>query len=109
VYANPADGPDAVRKHVEAFAYPMDAVRDPRHELVRLAKATVTPEAVVFDTGRRVAYRGRIDDRYVDFGVDRQAPTRRDLEEALVALLAGTPVREPITRAVGCLLADMRP
>jgi len=106
VYPNPSESPEAVRSHVEAFAYPMPALRDPRHQLVELAKATVTPEAAVFDTGGRLLYHGRIDDRHVEIGLDRQAPTRRDLEETLAAILTGRRVPQPATPAVGCFLAD---
>lgn len=109
VYPNPADSAAAIRDHRRAFRYPMEALRDPRHDLVRLAKATVTPEAAVFDPSRRLLYRGRIDDRYLQLGIDRQTATRRDLEAALTATLAGKPVAEAITRAVGCLIADMQP
>lgn len=109
VYPNPADSASAIRDHRRAFGYPMEALRDPRHDLVRLVKATVTPEAAVFDLSQRLLYRGRIDDRYVELGIDRQTATRRDLEAALAATLAGKPVAEVITRAVGCLIADMQP
>lgn len=106
VYPNPSESNEAVRAHIEAFAYPMLALRDPRHELVKLAKATVTPEAAVFGRSGRLLYHGRIDDRYVELGLHRQAPTRADLEEALSAIVAGKPVPQPATPAVGCFLAD---
>ena len=106
VYPNPGDTPDAIRGHQKAFGYPMAALRDPRQEFVRLANVTVTPEAAVFDRGGRIIYRGRIDDRYVDFGVDRQTPSSHDLEDALAATLAGKTVPHPTTRAIGCTLAD---
>jgi hypothetical protein len=106
VYPNPADSPAAIRDHLKAFGYPMRALRDPRHELVELTKATVTPEAAVFNVAGRIVYRGRIDDRYVDFGVQRPAPTRHDLEDALTAVLAGKPVLHPTTQALGCFIAD---
>jgi tetratricopeptide (TPR) repeat protein len=106
VYANPSDRPQAIRQHVTTFGYPAEAVRDPRHALVRRAQATVTPEAAVFDAMGRLAYRGRIDDRYVDFGVDRPAPTQRDLLDALTAVLDGKPVTTPTTRAIGCFIVD---
>ena len=106
VYPNPGDTPDSIRDHRKAFGYPMAALRDPRQEFVRLANVTVTPEASVFDRGGRIIYRGRIDDRYVDFGVDRQAPSSHDLEDALAATLAGKTVPHPTTRAIGCTLAD---
>jgi hypothetical protein len=61
----------------------------------------------VIDAKGSVAYRGRIDDRYVDFGVDRPTPTTRDLDLALTNLLAGQPIEPKTTRAVGCFLTDL--
>lgn len=109
VYPNPADSSAAIRDHVKAFDYPVHALRDPNHELVKLAHATVTPEAAVFDRGRALAYHGRIDDRYVSIGVERPAATRHDLADAITAALAGQPVREASTQAVGCYIADFVP
>jgi hypothetical protein len=109
VYPNPAESDEAVRDHAAAFRFPGRVVRDPRHALVRRAKATVTPEAAVFEAGGRILYRGRIDDRHVNFGVDRPAATTRDLDDALAAVVAGRAVAQPETRAVGCFLADLLP
>jgi redoxin len=106
VFANPHDTPAAVRDHTKAFGYRMEIVLDPRQDLVKRTGATVTPEAAVFDRAGRLVYRGRIDDRYPELGVDRQTPTTHDLEDAVTATLAGRPVARPITRAVGCYLAD---
>lgn len=106
VFANPADRPSAIRDHVRAFDLPTNVLHDPRQDLVRRTKVTVTPEAAVLDSRGRIVYRGRIDDRYVDLGVDRQTPTTRDLEDAIVATLAGKAVANPVTQAVGCFLAD---
>ena len=105
VYPNPADAPPAIRTHHREFAYPMSALRDPRGELVALTGATVTPEAAVFHK-RTLVYRGRIDDRFVAFGVERPAATERDLENALNAILAGRPVVRATTPAIGCFLSD---
>ncbi len=106
VYPNPAESPAAIREHLKAFGYPVHALRDPRHELVKLARAVVTPEAAVFDRGRQLAYHGRLDDRYVSLGIERPAPTRHDLADALSAILADRPVNDPVTQAVGCYIAD---
>jgi hypothetical protein len=108
VYPNPNESAADVRAHVESFSLPGEVVRDPRHIVVNLIGAVVTPEAAVLDADGRVVYRGRIDDRYTDFGVDRQDPTRRDLEDAITALLAGRPVATPVTPAVGCFIADVK-
>jgi len=109
VYANPAERADAIRAHLKRFDYPVAALRDPHHDLVRHLGVTVSPEAAVIDPRGRTVYRGRIDDRYVEFGVDRPMPTRRDLEDALSAIVAGKPVPTPATRAIGCVLADFSP
>jgi hypothetical protein len=98
---------EAIKKHLQDFAYPGQAVRDPEHHLVRLTHAEVTPEAVVFNQDREIMYRGRIDDTYVDFGQARPAPTRRDLAEALDATLEGRPVAQPETKAIGCYIDDL--
>jgi len=106
VFCDPAETSERVRAHVAEFALPMRALRDPRHELVRAAGATVTPEAVLVGADGAIAYRGRIDDRFVDFGETRPAPTRRDLRDAIEALLAGKPVAARETPAVGCAIAE---
>ncbi|MHC5004134.1 MAG: redoxin domain-containing protein [Planctomycetota bacterium] len=107
VYPDPDTTAAEIRTHLEAYDYPCDAARDPRHALVDLVQATVTPEAAVFDTDRRMVYRGRIDDRYVDFGQARPAPTTHDLERAIEAALAGTTVADPRTSAIGCFIVDL--
>ena len=90
-----------------AFAYAgREAVRDPDLALVKFTGATITPEAAVV-VGGKVVYRGRIDDRYVDLGVERPSPTTHDLVDALTAVLAGKPVARATTQAVGCFIADL--
>ena len=107
VYPNPADQAAAIHEHMTAFSYAgaMEALRDPLHALVKFTKATVTPEAAVV-AGGRVVYRGRIDDRYVELGLERPAPTQHDLANALTAVLAGKRVPQATTQAVGCFIAD---
>ena len=56
---------------------------------------------------RRMVYRGRIDDRHVAFGRARPAPTTRDLEEVLEAIVEGKPVTATTTTAVGCFISDL--
>jgi hypothetical protein len=106
VYPNPGDTPDAVRDHLKAFGYPVHALLDPRHELVKLTGVTVTPEAAVYDKARALAYHGRIDDKYVSLGVERPAATRHDLADALAAVVAGRAPAAASAAPVGCFIAD---
>jgi hypothetical protein len=57
--------------------------------------------------GPRMLYRGRIDDRYVDFGRARPAPTTRDLREVLQALAAGSTLTLRTTPVVGCFIPPL--
>jgi hypothetical protein len=106
VYPVPGDSEEKIREHKKKFAYQLDAVRDNGLTLVKLTGATVTPEVAVM-RGTELLYRGRIDDRYVEFGKDRARPTTRDLEDALTAAVAGRPVAVKETRAVGCIISDL--
>jgi Redoxin len=108
VYPNPADTSAIIRAHLSAFGYPDIALRDSHHDLVKLAGPTVTPEAAVFDAKGNLVYRGRIDDRFVELGRERPAPTKHDLEDALASTLAGKPVAPSSTQAFGCFISDLR-
>jgi len=107
VYPNPADKRDPIVEHLRAFAYggAVSALRDPTHTLVKDSGVTVTPEAAVY-AGGRIVYHGRIDDRYVDLGLERPAATVHDLADALTAVLAGRAVTHGVTQAVGCYISD---
>jgi thiol-disulfide isomerase/thioredoxin len=109
VYPNPGDDDAAVRQHLKDFGYPAIGERDVDHTLVKMAGATITPEAAVFDAQQRLVYRGRIDDRHVELGRERPSATQHDLRNALTALLAGETVDNARTQAVGCFIADMKP
>ena len=102
VYGEGDLAPEEARKHARDFGYRCPALLDPPHALARLAGATVAPEAAVISAKREVLYRGRIDDRAASLGVHRAEPRERDLRAALDAILAGKPVRERFTKAIGC-------
>jgi hypothetical protein len=110
VYADPATNEEAARRHREAFELPITAVLDHSHRLVRLAGATTVPEAVVFagrGDKRRMAYRGRIDDRFPALGVIRAEPARHDLKCVLDSLLSGQVTEFPSQAAVGCPIPNL--
>jgi hypothetical protein len=86
----------------------MTAAIDRDRTLAHRARASVTPEAVLIDSKGEIRYRGRIDNRYVDFGKPRRVVTTFDLRDALEAVLAGKSVAHPETTAVGCYIAPRR-
>jgi len=108
VYPDPDESAQMIEKHLREYSYPFPGLRDPKHELVKLADAKITPEAAVFDTKGKLLYHGRIDDRYVDFGKARLAATVHDLEQALEAIATGKPAPAAGGPAIGCFIADLK-
>ena len=107
VYPDKGESVEGIRRHVAEYNYPGEPLRDPNRELARVAQASVTPEAAVFLPGKRLVYHGRIDDRVVDFGKVRPQASSHDLEDALEAVLAGRPVAQASTKAIGCYISDL--
>jgi hypothetical protein len=107
VYSVATDTAAAIEDHLKAFQLPIPAVRDPSHSLAVRCGVTTTPHVAVFlADGETPAYSGRIDDRYVDFGVDRQTPTTHDLENTLEAILAGGKIAVATTPVIGCPIGE---
>jgi hypothetical protein len=106
VYVESDLTPEQARQHARDYGYKSGGLLDPQHVLVKAAGATISPEVAVFSPSGDVLYRGRIDDRVVDFGKHRVKPTRRDLRLTLDAILAGKPVQARLTKAVGCYIPE---
>jgi len=102
VHTNPDETPEAIDQHAREYGYTCSVLIDHGQRLVRRLGLTITPEAVVLDAAGRMVYRGRIDDRNVDFGKARPVASRRDLAETLDALLAGKKMTRRTTKAIGC-------
>lgn len=94
-----------VAAHLREFQFPLPAVLDPELKLAERTGATTMPEACVLSPAGEILYRGRIDDRAVKLGTVRLEPRVRDLRLALDAVLAGKPVAEKYTQAIGCYIS----
>jgi hypothetical protein len=108
VYPDPAATSQGIREHVTEYSFPGTVLRDPHHQLVKLARATVAPEAAVFDPAGHLVYHGRIDDQWLNPGKARPAAQTHDLENAISAVLAHRLPAQAETNAVGCWLADVQ-
>lgn len=110
VYPGADETAAAIGQHLKDYGYELNALRDPRHALVKLSGVTVTPAVAVFKPAKnRVGaplYHGRIDDRYLAFGRVRPVPTTRDLEAVLEDLAHGKQVEPRATTAVGCFISQ---
>lgn len=104
VHVDPDLTPADAQQHAKEFGYGCPVLLDPKHRLVKLTQATVTPEAAVLTVDGKLFYRGRINDLYAGLGRRRAEPTQHDLRDALDALLAGKPAAAATTAAVGCYI-----
>lgn len=105
VYVDPELDATEVRRHQLEYGHEgRPAILDSGRSLVRAAGATITPEAAVFSSAGELVYRGRINNLYAALGKPRRRPTVHDLRRALDQMLAGRPVAEPRTEAVGCYI-----
>jgi len=95
---------EMTRKHVHEYDLHAVVLLDPKHRVVKVAGAEVTPEAAVLDRKGQVLYRGRIDNWYAGLGKKRARATRQDLREALDSLARGRRIKEKETVAIGCVI-----
>jgi hypothetical protein len=96
----------AAKEHARAYALRPTVLLDPPHRLVKLAGATMTPEAVVFGKEGQILYRGRIDDWYAAVGKRRASARHHELREALEAVSKGKRVKVKETEGVGCFIEN---
>jgi AhpC/TSA family len=103
-YSEPGVTKNQVMKHRDEYKIRWRQVLDSSGELYRAYRPKVTPSAVVLDANRQPVYRGRIDDRFPELGVQKPAPTKFELKDAVRAVVAGKSPAVNETTAVGCLI-----
>jgi peroxiredoxin len=82
-------------------AVPTAVLLDPQGTVGRMYDAKVTPHMYVINTKGVLMYAGAIDDRPSTRRADVQT-AQNYVRVALEAVMAGQPVKTPITRAYGC-------
>jgi peroxiredoxin len=94
----PDDAFDALAARWRERGYGFPYLHDEAQDVARAFGAVCTPDIFVYDQARRLAYRGRIDDAWKD----EAKVTRRELAEALEALLAGDKPSREQRPSMGC-------
>ncbi len=95
---HPEDSFEAMRRRAQARGYVFPYLWDEEQAVVRALGAVCTPDFFLFDSHRRLAYRGRLDDSWKD-------PTRvthPELREAIEGVLAARPPLETQHPSMGC-------
>ena len=108
VHSVPGVTADQAAAHAKDYGLTFTILLDPEQRLARMAGARVTPDAIVATSEGRVAYRGRIDDRYSLDGKRRDEPRTHELDDAIRAVAAGKSPRVRETKAYGCPLPGLR-
>ncbi|HJZ66263.1 MAG TPA: redoxin domain-containing protein [Candidatus Acidoferrum sp.] len=107
VYPDRKTSPAEISEHLKQYRYTISALRDPDHSLVKLAGATITPEAAVFDSQGHLLYHGRIDNWYEGPSRSRPVATTHELQAAIDAAVSGKPTPLATAPAVGCYISDL--
>ena len=99
-YSIYGDSLEEMKLHAAEYDFHFPYLYDGETQSVsRAYGATATPHLFLFDKERKLRYAGRLDDS--KFG-DPATIKKHDAKEAITAMLAGTPIAEPVTRAHGC-------
>ncbi|OUM97151.1 MAG: redoxin [Thermobacillus sp. ZCTH02-B1] len=94
----PEDSFENMVKRMEEHRFPWVYLRDETQEVALAYGALRTPHFFVFDEERKLVYTGR----GVDNPRDTSKMTVNDLDNALADVIAGRPVRVPLTNPIGC-------
>ena len=95
----PDDAPAKMAREVQRRGYTFPYLYDQTQEVAKAYRAACTPDFYVFDTDRRLVYRGQMDSSRPQNGIE---VTGEDLRAALDAVLDGRPVSEEQRASIGC-------
>lgn len=95
---HPTDSFDHMVAHAKEKGFAFPYLRDDSQDVAKAYGALRTPHFYVFDQDRKLRYTGRLDDNPRIPGQEKT----HELRDAVDDLLAGKPVRTPVTNPIGC-------
>lgn len=93
----PEDSPGSLLDRWRSKDYRFPYLIDETQEIAKAFGAVCTPDLYLYDSGGKLKYRGRLDDSWKS----PRDVRRRDLKEAIDAVLAGRPIADQIP-SMGC-------
>ncbi|HOW97688.1 MAG TPA: thioredoxin family protein [Kiritimatiellia bacterium] len=96
---HPDDAPAQLKEMAGELGFAFPYCYDESQAVAKAYTAACTPDFFLFDDGRRLAYRGQLDDSRPGNG---RPVTGRDLRAALDAVLAGRPASADQKPSLGC-------
>ncbi len=107
VFAEPDLSTSQAIKHARAFSLASwHLFIDPSGRFASACRAKISPQAAVFDAMGEQVYSGRIDDRYISFGQQRNTATVHDLRDAINAILSHKKPKAAAGSPVGCFIVQ---
>jgi peroxiredoxin len=98
-YSPFSDSPEEMAPFAKDFSWTFPYLYDgAKQQFITACGGQSTPHVFLFDAAHKLRYTGRMDDG----GRNPAAVDQSYLRDALDALLAGTEVKEPVTRSFGC-------
>jgi thiol-disulfide isomerase/thioredoxin len=99
VATHPGDSPEKMKQEAAEWGYVFPYLYDASQEVAKAYRAACTPDFFLFDAGRKLVYRGQLDDSRPS----NDAPVDgHDLRAALDAVLGGEPVPTGQKASIGC-------
>ncbi|MBI5471276.1 MAG: thioredoxin family protein [Ignavibacteriae bacterium] len=95
----PEDSPESSAEMAKELGFTFPFCYDEDQLVAQAFQAACTPEFYLFDSARRLAYRGQLDDSRRSNSIP---VTGKDLRAAIDAVLAGAPVSQNQIPSIGC-------
>ena len=95
----PDDAPERLKDMAQQLKLRFPLCFDGTQEVAKAYKAACTPDFYLFNSQRRLVYRGQLDDSRPS---NNKPVTGRDLRAAIDAILAGKPVDANQKSSIGC-------
>ena len=99
VETHPDDAPDKMKTTAAEWGLSFPYCHDASQQTAKAYQAACTPDFYLFDAGRRLVYRGQLDDSRPENG---KPITGSDLRSAIDATLEGRSVSQEQKPSVGC-------
>jgi peroxiredoxin len=99
VQSHPEDSPANMALEAKVAGYTFAYLYDPSQAVAKAYRAACTPDIFLFDSSRRLVYRGQFDASRPGNGIP---VTGNDLRAAMDAVLEGRPVSQRQTPSIGC-------
>ena len=99
ISTHPQDSPEKMAQEVKTAGYTFPYLYDESQQVAQAYRAACTPDFFLFDSDKKLAYRGQLDDSRPG---NNKPVTGKDLRAALDAVLAGGPVSDQQLPSMGC-------